>query len=73
MRKIRLSFDVSPDVNRLLQELAEQEGTTKADIVRRGVAVVKAFRQQRKEGYKHLGFTADRNKLDAEMLGVLDN
>ena len=70
--RVRMAFDASGDLVDLLDELALQEGTTRADIVRRGISVLIVFRQQKALGRHHLGFTSNPRVLDAEMLGVLD-
>ena len=73
MSKIRLNLEVSQEVSDLLERLAATEETTKADIVRRALSVIKAFDEQKLHGRGHLGFTSDPTKLDAEMLGVLSS
>jgi hypothetical protein len=70
--RVRMAFDASGDLVDLLDELALQEGTTRADIVRRGISVVIVFRQQKALGRHHIGFTSNPRVLDAELLGVLD-
>jgi hypothetical protein len=72
MAKVRLSIEVSKELAALLESLAEQEDTTKADIVRRALSVMKAYKEQANAGRTHLGFTADPTKLDAELVGILN-
>lgn len=71
MAKIRLNMEVSEDLVRLMDNLAEKEHVTRTEIVRRGLSVMKAFEEQIKAGRVHLGFTAEPQDLDAEMLGIL--
>lgn len=73
MAKVRLNVEVSPDLDKFLERLAEDEGTTKTEIVRRGLSVMKAFRDQIRRGRGHIGFTADASKLDSELVGILDS
>jgi hypothetical protein len=73
MAKIRLNLEVSQELANLLDRLAESEDTTKAEIVRRALSVVKAFEEQRLHGRTHMGFASDPTKLDAEMLGILSS
>lgn len=73
MSKVRLSIEVSGDLANLLEELADSEQTTKTEIVRRGLSVMKAFRNQIRAGRPHLGFAADASRLDAEIIGVLSD
>jgi predicted transcriptional regulator len=72
MAKVRMSIEVSQDVADFLEEVARDEDTSKTEIVRRALSVLKAFRQQKSKGRGHLGFASDPTKLDAEMLGVLN-
>jgi predicted transcriptional regulator len=67
----RLSVIISDDLDRLIDELAEDVGTSRTDIVRRALAVMKAFKQQKKLGRDHIGFVQDSSKLDAEIVNVL--
>ena len=71
MPKHRLNIEISDDLARLLDELSAEEQTTKTEIVRRGLSVMKAFRNQIKAGRPHIGFTSESDKLDAELLGIL--
>lgn len=71
MSKHRLNIEISGELARLLDELSREEQTTKTEIVRRGLSVMKAYRNQIKAGRAHIGFTEDANKLDAELLGIL--
>ena len=71
MAKVRLSSEVSKELATLLDSLAELEDTTKTEIVRRALSVMKAYRDQASVGRSHLGFTADPTQLDAELVGIL--
>jgi len=71
MAKVRLSIEVTKELAALLDSLAEKEDTTKTEIVRRALSVMKAYKDQVAAGRTHLGFTADPTKLDAELVGIL--
>ena len=71
MAKVRLSMDVSDDVSRLLDSLAEDEDVSRTEIVRRALAVLKAYKDQIDVGRTHIGFAKDADKLDLELIGVL--
>ena len=71
-KKTRLSFEVNADTAKFLEELAEDEGATKTEIIRRALSVMKAYRQQKDKGRNHIGFVEDSDKLDAELIGILD-
>jgi hypothetical protein len=70
--KVRLNIEMSKDVADLLETLAADEETTKIEIVRRALSVLKAYKQQKARGRVHIGFAADPSGLDAELVGILD-
>ncbi|MBN8631908.1 MAG: ribbon-helix-helix protein, CopG family [Rhodobacterales bacterium] len=67
----RLSIIISDDLDRLIDDLASEAGTSRTDIVRRALAVMKAFKQQKEKGRGHIGFVEDARKLDVEIVNVL--
>lgn len=71
MPKTRLNLEISEDIARMLNEVADAEETTKSEIVRRALSVIKAYRQQQKIGRSHIGFTSRPENLEAELIGVL--
>ncbi len=72
MSKVRMNVELSREVADFLEELAEEEDTTKTEIVRRALSVLKAYKKQRERGRSHIGFTSNPENLDAEILGILD-
>ena len=72
MKKVRMNVEFSPEVAELLEQLATEEATTKAEILRRAVSVLKAYRNQKSLGRNHIGFTSSPENLDAELVGILD-
>jgi len=73
MAKIRLNVELTQELVSLLDRLADLEGTTRSELVRRGVSLLKACHEQREIGRPHLGFTRDPERLDAEILGILSS
>ncbi len=71
MAKVRLSMEVSDELAKLLDDLAEDEDVTRTEIVRRALAVLKAYKDQIEVGRTHIGFAKDADKLDLELIGVL--
>lgn len=71
MSKVRLSMEVSEDLAMLLDQLADEEDVTRTEIVRRALAVLKAYKSQIEVGRTHIGFARDADKLDLELIGVL--
>jgi hypothetical protein len=72
MSKVRMNVELSQEVADFLEGLAEEENTTKTEIVRRALSVLKAYKQQRARGRSHIGFTSRPENLEAEILGILD-
>lgn len=67
----RISLEVSDDVASMLKEIADEQETTTADMVRRALAILKTAHTQKKLGRQHIGFVDNASKLDAEIVGVL--
>jgi len=72
MSKVRMNIEVNSDVAEFLERLASEEGTTKTEIVRRALSVLKAYKRQKELGRDHIGFTSKADNLEAELVGILD-
>jgi len=72
MAKVRMNIELSPEVAEFLEELAKDEATTKTEMVRRALSVLKAYKDQKEAGRSHIGFTSDPQALQAEIVGILD-
>lgn len=72
MAKVRMNIEVSQDVADFLEQLALDEETTKTEIVRRALSVLKAYKAQKERGRSHIGFTSQPDALEAELIGILD-
>jgi hypothetical protein len=48
--RVRLSLDVSTELNNLLQELADETGTTKSDVLRKAIALMDVAVDAKREG-----------------------
>lgn len=70
--RVRLNLVVSAGLAAFLQDLADTEETTQTEMIRRGLSILKAYRQQIAAGRTHIGFVADATKLDAEIVGILN-
>lgn len=71
MAKVRMNIELSQEVAAFLEALAQEEGTTKTEIIRRALSVMKAYRQQKERGRDHIGFVSDPTRLDVEIVGIL--
>ncbi len=70
MEKVRLNLQISSDLNKQLEEIADSSGSTKTDVIRQALALMKVAHNARKTG-KHLGLVGDAGKLDTEIVGLL--
>ncbi len=69
MQKVRLSLQVSDELNDDLDTIADETGTTKSDVLRRALVLLKFAHDAHKEGYR-VGVTRDPAKLDREVIGL---
>jgi predicted transcriptional regulator len=67
--KIRLSLDVSPEVNQLLDNLAASTGGTKSDVIRKAIALIKVAVEGKEKGLK-LGLAESNQVLTTEIVGL---
>jgi len=68
--KVRLNLQVSSELNAALDEIAEDSGSNKTDVIRQALALMKVAHAAKRNG-KHLGLVADADKLDTEIIGLL--
>jgi predicted transcriptional regulator len=67
--KIRLSLDVSPELNETLDELAQETGTTKSDILRKAIALMEVA-VEAKQHQNRLGIFDQQQHLVREIVGI---
>lgn len=67
--KIRLSLDITPEANVLIEDMAEVLGTSKAEVLRKAIAVMKVAVDAKVEK-KHLGISSNRSNLETEIIGI---
>ena len=68
--KIRLSLQVSAELNQTLEQIAEDTGTNRTDVIRQALALMKVAHTAKTQG-RHLGIVADPRKLDTEIVGLI--
>jgi Ribbon-helix-helix protein, copG family len=69
MKKIRLTVDVSRQLYDLLERVAEDQGVSKTDVIRRAVALMDAAHQAAKRGRK-VGIAKHGEALETEFIGL---
>lgn len=68
--KVRLSLQVSQELNQVLEEIADSTGSNRTDVIRQALALMKVAHAAKKEG-RHIGLVSDPRKLDTEIVGLL--
>jgi hypothetical protein len=68
--KVRLNLQVSTELNRVLEQLSEDTGSSRSDVIRQALALMKVAHEGKKEG-RHLGLVEDPKRLDTEIIGLL--
>jgi len=66
---IRLSLQITADLNERLEAIARETGGTKSDVLRRAFALMEVAHRGRKEG-KRLGFAKSESVLETEIVGI---
>jgi predicted transcriptional regulator len=66
---IRLSLDVSPELNETLNTLAAKLHSTKSDVLRKAIALLEVA-VRAKEEHKKFGVAAADQTLETEIVGL---
>lgn len=66
---IRLSLDVSPELNNLLDKMAQKIHTSKGDVLRRSIALMEIAVNEREKG-NHVGILNQEQQLVTEIVGL---
>ena len=66
--KVRLNLQLSEELYKELDDMASDTATTRSDVVRRALALLKAAHTGKKSG-RHLGFAKNPDRLDQELIG----
>ena len=62
----KVTIQMNSKLSSALDELAKEQGTTKADVIRKGITLMKLIDEQSAEGYR-LGFSKNGG-LEREVL-----
>jgi len=66
---IRLSLDVSPEVNQALDKMATDASSTKSDILRKSIALMEVALEEKGKG-NHLGIIGKDQRMIKEIIGI---
>jgi predicted transcriptional regulator len=67
--KVRLSLDISRELNDLLEQLAARTGGTKSDVLRKAIALMEVAMDGKRRGLK-LGLADKDQQLTTEIIGL---
>jgi predicted transcriptional regulator len=67
--KIRLTLDVSQEVNRTLEDLAQKTGSTKSDLLRRAIALMEVAVEAKKNG-QNLSLSDKQDRVVTKIIGL---
>lgn len=67
--KVRLSLDISFELNSLLEALASATGGTKSDVLRKAIALMEVAMDAKRRGLK-LGLAEKDQPLTTEIIGL---
>lgn len=67
--KVRLSLDISPELNTLLEKLAGNIGGTKSDVLRKAIALMEVAVDAKRQG-KKFGIAEKDQQLATEIIGI---
>lgn len=67
--RVRLSLDVSPELNQKLDELSEKIHGSRSDVLRRAIVLMDVAVRARDEGHK-LGVVDKNQPLLTEIVGI---
>lgn len=67
--KVRLSLDISSEMNELLERLADATGGTKSDVLRRAIALMEVAVEAKRQG-KKFGIAEKDQPLATEIIGL---
>ena len=67
--KVRLSLDIAPEMNDLLERLAVSIGGTKSDVLRKAIALMEVAVEAKRQG-KKFGIAEKDQPLATEIVGL---
>jgi predicted transcriptional regulator len=68
-KPIRLSLDVSPELNSILDKMAQKTHSSKSEVLRKSIALMEVAIQEKDKG-NHLGVVGKDQKVLKEIVGL---
>lgn len=69
-RKIKLTLELSEDVNNTLEEIAEDSSTTKSDVLRKAISLMKVATSEKKKGRELAVIDSKSEKVVTHIVGL---
>jgi hypothetical protein len=67
--KIRLSLDMTPAMKDVIDQLAEREGITRAELLRRAIALLKTVKDAEEKG-ERAALINEEGHVTARLVGI---
>jgi predicted transcriptional regulator len=67
--KVRLSLEVPVELNRVLEQIANESGGTKSEVLRKALALMNVAHKAGRDG-KRVGIAALDSRLETEFVGL---
>jgi hypothetical protein len=67
--KVRLTVDVSKELNDMLESIARESGSTKSDVFRKAIALLDVAHRAKRQG-KRIGIAKLEQQLETEIVGL---
>jgi hypothetical protein len=67
--KVRITLDLSPEMNRTLEELVTTSGTSKSDILRKAIALIEVAMDARSRG-QSLALSDKEDRVVTKIVGL---
>lgn len=67
--KVRLSFEITPELNREIEQIADQVGGSKTEVLKKAIALMRVAVDAKREG-KKLGIAEKSQSLTTEIVGL---
>lgn len=68
-KQIRLSLDVSPGLNNVIDDMAKKTHSSKSEVLRKSIALMEVAVQEKTRG-NHLGVVDKNQKIIKEIVGL---
>ena len=69
-RKIKLTLELSEDANNTLEEIAEESSTTKSDVLRKAISLMKVAASEKKKGRELAVIDSKSEKVVTHIVGL---